>query len=282
MDYINWSSTFTILQTKLNLSIADNMKEINLTLILICFLDPVARSEHILFALPQTVRSTTVQIKPIITGLLQQGHLVTTIISAETNIHHPNYTELSLHSHADDLYASYSSKVLNEEAGPYMTSWKSIKSMLKDGLLTNAKPITESIVAYQQIGKLVKDQPSVDLLVVQAYMGSLLYFLSDILHCPLVVFSLEGPMVGLQGSMGNPDNPNWQVSNYAPLVEPLSMSDRVFNAWNRIVVLGYQRIQQHVIQQELFKMYGTNIPYLWDLEKKVNILLFLLKFFCII
>ena len=73
--------------------------------------------------------------------------------------------------------------------------------------------------------------------------------------------------------MGNPDNPNWQVSNYAPLIEPFSLADRIFNAWNRMVVLGYQRVQQYVIQQQLFKRYGNDIPYLWDLEPNVSLML---------
>ena len=143
------------------------------------------KAEHILFAMPQTVKSTSVQIKPIIEGLLHQGHLVTTIISAETKIQHPNYTEVSVYSHADEWYNIYSSKVLKGEAGPYMSSWKSVRAILQDGLLTNAKPITESMIAYELIEILMQDKPAVDLVVVQAYMGSLLYYLSEILECPL-------------------------------------------------------------------------------------------------
>ena len=152
-------------------------------LLLICFLD--ANSEHILFAMPQTVKSTTVQIKPIIEGLLLQGHLVTTIISADTAIHHPNYTEVSVYSHADEWYSKYSSKVLKGDAGPHMTSWKSVWSILQEEPLTKVKAVTESMIAYDLIATLMQDKPPVNLVVVQAYMGSLLYYLSEILECPL-------------------------------------------------------------------------------------------------
>ena len=97
----------------------------------------------------------------------------------------------------------------------------------------------------------------------------------------LAVFSLEGPLAGLQGSLGNPDNPNWQVSNYSPIVEPFSFLDRLQNTWYRAMFLASLKIYANEAQKHWEAITGHHIQNLLYFEQRVRIDVNLLLAFCV-
>ena len=110
----------------------------------------------------------------------------------------------------------------------------------------------------------------IDTLMFTAYTGITFYYLAQLLNCPIIVFSPEGPLAGLLGNMGNPDNPSWQISNYSPLVEPMSFFQRLYNVWNRILLLGFQRLHFILLQRELAARFQSEIPDLEVMERNVR------------
>ena len=131
---------------------------------------------------------------------------------------------------------------------------------------------TEKLIQnYGQVESIMKNT-SFDALMTPAYYANGFFYLSQVFEVPLIVFSLEGPLVGLYGHMGNPDNPSWQVSNYAPLVEPFSFSDRLYNFFSKFLLLGYQRLHLNLFHRELEKRYKTSVPDLQELEHGDSIL----------
>ena len=229
---------------------------------------PSTMSHHIMIVFPLTLKSSLIQLSPIIEALLERNHQVTGFFSLPTTINHLNYTEVLLEPLEKDYYQDISWKVLRNEVGPNVMSFKTITSAMGDSY--NIENTYKLIKNYDQVESVMKNN-SFDALMTPAYYANGFFYLAQVFDVPVIVFSLEGPVVGLYGHMGNPDNPSWQVSNYAPLVEPLSFSDRVYNFFNKYLILEFQRYHLSVFRRHLEKRYNTCVPDLQELEAEVEI-----------
>ena len=230
-----------------------------------------ASSKHVLMVFPISLRSTRIQLDPLIERLLKQGHEVTAVFSFPSSISHRNYHEKVIPDSAVDWYERFSEKVFLNEAGPDLGSFKTFKTMLQEDL-NCVQADYEMLHVYDELEDLIKDKNrKIDTLMVTAYTGITFYYLAQLLNCPIIVFSPEGPLAGLLGNMGNPDNPSWQISNYSPLVEPMSFFQRLYNVWNRILLLGFQRIHFMRFQRELAGKFKSEIPEVRFMERNVRI-----------
>ena len=227
-------------------------------------------SKHILMVFPISLRSTRIQLDPLIEGLLNKGHEVTAVFSIPSSISHWNYHEKVIPDSAVDWYERFSEKVFLNEAGPDLGSFKTFKTMLQEDL-NCVQADYEMLHVYDELEDLIKDKHrKIDTLMVTAYTGITFYYLAQLLNCPIIIFSPEGPLAGLLGNMGNPDNPSWQISNYSPLVEPMSFFQRLYNVWNRILLLGFQRLHFILLQRELAARFQSEIPDLEVMERNVK------------
>lgn len=222
---------------------------------------------------PISLRSTRIQLDPLIEGLLKQGHEVTGVFSFPSNISHVNYHEKVIPDSAVEVYERFSGKVFMNEAGPDLGSLKTFRNMLQEDL-NGVQFDYESLHVYDELEVLIKDKSmKIDTLMVNAYTGIAFYYLAQVFECPIIVFSPEGPLAGLLGNMGNPDNPSWQISNYSPFVEPMSFFQRLYNVWNRILLLGFQRLHFMLLKRELTAKFKSEIPDLGYMERNVSLML---------
>ena len=90
-----------------------------------------ASSKHILMVFPISLRSTRIQLDPLIEGLLNKGHEVTAVFSIPSSISHWNYHEKVIPDSAVDWYERFSEKVFLNEAGPDLGSFKTFKKCCK-------------------------------------------------------------------------------------------------------------------------------------------------------
>ena len=116
-------------------------------------------------------------------GLLKEEHEVTILISVSTGIRHENLTEEVIQDGAIHLYEKMSQKVFNGEVGPDMGSYKTIKTMFFDDEIYCL--LYDIMKSYKIVESLVRNKSKVDLMIVPGYMGTFLYYLSEILQCPL-------------------------------------------------------------------------------------------------
>ena len=219
---------------------------------------------------PISLNSTRIQLDPLIEELLKQSHEITAVFSVPSSIKHMNFHEKVIPDSAVDWYTRFSEKVFLNEAGPNLGSFKTFKTMLQEDL--NCVQFDhEMLHVYEELEDIIKDKNrQIDVMMVTAYTGNAFFYMAQLLNCPIIVFSPEGPLAGLLGNLGNPDNPSWQISNYSPLVEPMSFFERIYNVWNRILLLGFQKLHFILFERDLAIKFKTEIPDLRNMERKVK------------
>lgn len=216
------------------------------------------------------MKSTRVQVDPLINGLLLNGHKITSVFSFPSTISNKNYTEIVIPDNGANWYENFSEKVFLDEAGPNLGSFKTFRTMMMNGK-SNLDIAYDLFHIYDELSDLISDKNTkIDAIIVTAFTGNAYFYLAELLDCPVIVFSPEGPMAGLLGNLGNPDNPTWQVSNYSPLVEPMTFLERIFNVWNRLLFRSFQSFYINLIRKELEKKFSVEIPDLMDMERKVR------------
>ena len=115
---------------------------------------------------------------------MEQEHKVTVLISVTTGVRHPNFTEEVVPDGAVGWYEKMSQKVFNREVGPDMGSYKTIKTMIFDD---DPLGIIDHMVknSHKMAESLLRQKSKVDLLIVPGYGGTFLYYISEMLQCPL-------------------------------------------------------------------------------------------------
>ena len=226
----------------------------------------LATTKHILLVFPITIRSTRIQLDPLIEGLLDQGHEVTAVFPFPSTISHSNYTERVIPDTGAEWYERFTAKVFTNEAGPDLNSFKTVKTMFLDDL-NGLKQDYEILKLYDELSDILENNTiKIDALIVGSFLGNSCFYMAKLLNCPIIVFGLEGPQVGLMGNMGNPDNPSWQISNYSPFVEPMTFLQRLQNVLNRFLLIGFHKWHMNIIRNGLQEKYQSEIPDLHSME----------------
>ena len=169
-------------------------------------------------------KSHLITMKPLVEETLGRGHKVSSILFNPIQLSHENYTEIVIPSVMDKLMAEGSKKLMekggNNIFNPSLWLWA--YNMYKD----NMKDLALDVLSPEPVRELIKSKPKIDAVV--AMIPNMAIF-AEIFDCPLITFMPAGPVSFMLTGTTNVINHSVQPSLLAPLIEPMSFTDRLKN-----------------------------------------------------
>ena len=192
-------------------------------LVLLLFFS-LANSYHVLFVHNIGTRSHLITMKPLIEETLGRGHKVTSIFFNTIQLSHENYTEIVIPSVLDILMEEGSKKMMEKGGNNIFdpSLWLWAYNMYK----THMKDFALDVLSPEPVRELIKRKPKID--VVVAMIPNMAVF-AEIFDCPVISFMPAGPVGFMMTGTTNVINHSVQPSLIAPLIEPMSFTDRLKN-----------------------------------------------------
>ena len=184
----------------------------------------LTNSHHVIFVHNMGTKSHLIQMKPLMSELLDRGHTVSAIIFNSVKINHENFTEIVIPSAMDSVYAEASKKLM-EKGGTNMMNpslwWWAFhfyKSKMEDMSL--------DLVRSQEVQQLIQSGTKIDA-VITLFPNNAMF--AEIFDCPVILFSPIGPLSTLTKGTGNIINHSIQPYQISSFIEPMTFANRLTN-----------------------------------------------------